>query len=70
MTPTYFRKQAEALYNRARATNDASERLSHVLNAMECEARAVDVERGKRPPDHMLYPNVSGDRESAAETSD
>jgi hypothetical protein len=57
MTPSYFRKQAEALYNLARATNDASERLAHVLNAMEFEARAVDVERGKRPQVHTLYPS-------------
>ncbi len=56
MTPTYFRKQAEALYNRARATNDASERLTHVLNAMEFEARAVDAERGKAPLAYVVNP--------------
>ncbi len=52
MTPTYFRQQAEALYNQARATKDASERLARVLDAMEFEARAVDAERGKLPPAH------------------
>ncbi len=62
MTPTYFRKRAEALYNLARATNDASERLTHVLNAMEFEACAVDVERGKRPPAVGLNANEGNGR--------
>ena len=57
MTPNYFRKQAESLYELARATKDATERLAHLLRAMEFEARAVDVERGKQP---LLY-NVKDD---------
>jgi hypothetical protein len=60
MTPTYFRNQAEALYNLARKTNDASERLAHVLKAMEFEARAVDAERGKGPPGDLHDPNITG----------
>ncbi len=51
MTADDFRKEAEALYELARASNDASERLAHVLNAMEYEARALDAERGRLPPD-------------------
>jgi hypothetical protein len=51
MTPEHFRKQAEALYALARETKDATERMTHILNAMEYEARAVDAERGKSPPD-------------------
>ena len=50
MTPTYFRKQAQSLYELARTTQDATERLVLVLNAMEFEARAVEAERGKLPP--------------------
>jgi len=40
-----FREQAEALYRLAKAT-PAAARLELVLEAMECEARAV-AERGK-----------------------
>ena len=65
MTPDYFRKQAEAFYALARATKDATERLAHILNAMECEARAVDAELGKLLPAYLLGPNAGGGRESA-----
>lgn len=45
-----FRKKAEALYRLATATTPAAKRLELVLEAMECEARAVDAERGKIVP--------------------
>ncbi len=53
--------QADLLYELARTTNDAEERLAHVLNAMEFEARAIDAERGKAPLAYVLDPpKVSG----------
>jgi hypothetical protein len=64
MTPDYFRKQAEALYGLARATKDATEGLAHILNAMEYEARANDVERGELPSADGVGPNAGGGRES------
>jgi hypothetical protein len=65
MTPDYFRKQAEALYVLAGATKDATERLAYILKAMECEARAVDAERGKLPLAYVAVPKAGGGRESA-----
>ena len=64
MTPDYFRKQAEAFYALTRATKDSTEWLAHILNAMECEARAVDAERRKLPPAYVVG-RAGGGRESA-----
>ena len=52
-----YRRQAEALYESARSSADAMERRSYVLRAMECEARAVDVERGNVPPAYTVDPD-------------
>jgi len=45
-----YRRQAEALYDLARRTVDATERLALILKAIECEARAEEAERGQSPP--------------------
>lgn len=63
MTPDYFRKQAKDLYALARKTSDATERLAHLLKAMEYEDWAVDAERGKSPPGYVVDPKAGG-RES------
>ncbi len=64
-TAADFRRQAEALYNLAKRTTPAAERLALVLEAMEFEARAVDAERGKIVPAYRLHANVSREGENA-----
>jgi hypothetical protein len=64
MTLDYFRKQSEALYALADTTKDATERLVHILKAIEYEARAVDAERGTLPPTYVVRRNAGGGRES------
>jgi len=59
-----YRRQAEALYELAHASDDAMERLAYVLRAMECEARAADVEGETLPPAYMADPTSFGDPES------
>lgn len=65
MTPDHFRKQAEALYNLAKAAKRADERLALALQAMEFEARAVDAERGKKIPQYMRDASAYRDRHNA-----
>jgi hypothetical protein len=43
-----YRREAVALYDLARRTADATERLALVLQAIECEGRADDAERGEQ----------------------
>ena len=59
-----YRGQAEAFYELAHASDDAMERLAYVLRAMECEARAADLEGEKLPPAYMVDAKCSGDPES------
>lgn len=61
LTADYFREQADALYNLAKGTPRAAERLELVLEAMEFEARAVDAERGKIVPPYVVHANLCRD---------
>ena len=58
-----YRRQAEACYDLSRRCDDALERLGYVLTAMECKARAVDLDNGRQLPVYMIDPDR--DREGA-----
>jgi len=60
----HFRKQAEALHSLAKQITRSAERLEIALAAMECEARAVDAERGKIVPPYLSHANFSRHRPS------
>jgi hypothetical protein len=42
-----YRKQAEALFRRAREAADAAEALAHTLRGIELETMADELERGQ-----------------------
>jgi hypothetical protein len=65
-TANHFREQADALYSLAKETRRGDDRLALALEAMEFEARALGVERGKIPAD-ASHTTASRDRESVSE---